>query len=507
MTAQRFRQLLTTLSVACCLILALPTLALAQTAYFQHTVEAQETLYGIARKFGVSIDELLAANPGVTAQNLRRGQVIRIPTSATVATTPAPAAAPAIRQTHSVQQGETVWGIAHRYGVSVEALRAANPQMNQPDYVLPVGATLLIPASGTAVPAATMQRGVRVALVMPLKAQRAEVPRCTEFYQGLLIAAEELKQQGRSVTIYAYEEDPDDTTLADLQSKLRTNPVDIIYGPLYPKHFPVLADYARRNGVRLVVPFSSKVAEVEQNPAVYVVNTPEKYRNAAAAEVIARQFGSTHLVVLQTPEANEAPFVAKLKAQTAAAGGTSTALPANFTDQQILSVFALHDRVLFVPDGSGEEAYRTVLRRLDRLRAEMPLLSTSLLAYPDWQKYQDDDRMTWYACDTYLFCPAFYNPYDDRVKVFVRKYRDRYHTDLLPYYPHFGALGYDVALQTMQPFFTHGDQYHGQEARGTEGVQSHLRFERTGQAGGYANTNIWLMHFKKTRTIDLIGVR
>ena len=92
MTAQRFRQLLTTLSVACCLIFGLPIATCAQTAYFQHTVEAQETLYGIARKFGVSIDELLAANPGVTAQNLRRGQVIRIPTSATAATTPTPAA-------------------------------------------------------------------------------------------------------------------------------------------------------------------------------------------------------------------------------------------------------------------------------------------------------------------------------------------------------------------------------------------------------------------------------
>ena len=494
-------------AVLCCLLLFLPLSVMAQSVYIQHTVESQETIYGIARRFDVKIDDLLAANPGLTPGNLRRGQVINIPSTREVATSVQPAAPVIAAGTHIVAAGETIWGIAHRYGISVEALRAANPPMSAPDYVLPIGATLVIPAGGQPATQPAWNMGVRVAVVLPLKANRPEVERCVEFYNGLLLAADELKRQGRSVYIYVCEEYPNDPTLTDLLAKLRSNQFDIIYGPLYPAHFPILADYARRNGVRLVVPFSSKVAEVEQNPAVYVVNTPEAYRNRAAAEVIARQFGTTHLVVLQTASANEAAFVQTLKAKAAAQGATFTTLPTAFTDAQLLNVFSRHDRVLFVPDGSDEAAYRVVIKRLDRLRADMPLLSTSFLAYPDWQKYQDEDRMTWYACDTYLFCPAFYNPYDDQVKVFVRKYRDRYHTDLLAFYPRYGTLGYDVGLQTMSGFLTHGSQYHGQEARDIAGVQSHLRFERTHPTGGYVNTNIWLMHFKKARAIDLIGVR
>lgn len=490
------------------LLFATPFSLTAQTAYLQHTVEAQETLYGIARRFSVTIDDVLAANPGLSPQNLRRGQVIRVPAN-TTNTTNTPTNSPTRFATaagtptrHTVQQGETIWGIAHQYGLTVEALKAANPEMERTDYVLPIGASVIIPSTGNIASSANRTNSVRVALVLPIKAQRPEVERCKEFFNGVLIAAEEMKQQGRAVTIYAYEEDPNDITLSDLQGKLRANPVDIIYGPLYPAHFPALADFAKRNNVRLVVPFSSKVTEVEQNTNIYVVNTPTTHRNRAAAENVVRQFGRTHIVFLQTPSGNEADFVRQLKSKSAAAGATFSELPANFTDRQLLSIFATHDRVLFVPNGSQEKDYQSVITRLDKLRSDMPLLNTSLLGYPDWQKYQDEDRMKWYACDTYLFCPAFYNPYDDKVKIFVRKYRDRYHTDLLPYYPRYGALGYDLALQTMTNFLAHG-----REVKDFTAVQSRLSFEKANSGGGYVNTNIWLMHFKKDRTINLIGVR
>ncbi|MBP3228094.1 MAG: LysM peptidoglycan-binding domain-containing protein [Bacteroidaceae bacterium] len=505
------RSLAAAVLMAMALLLSLPAVVRAQTSYVQHTVEAHETLYGLSRRYGVTIEAIEAANPGVSSTGLRRGQVVRIPQTAA----PGSAATAGSTLRHTVQAGETLWGIAHQYGVSVDALRQANPAMQREDFVLQAGAVLLIPGvSAAAAPSApgrggtqTGNNGMRVALVMPLKAQRDEVARCKEFYNGALLAADDLGRQGRRVVMYVYEEDPADAQLTEIRAKLRANPVDIIYGPLYPTHFRVLADYARSVGTRLVIPFSSKAQEVDTNPSVYVVNTPEKHRNPAAAEVVARQFGRTHLVFLSTPEANETAFVAALRTKAAAQGATFSTLPVNFADRDILGVFSSHDRVLFVPDGSTEADYKAVLARLDRLRAEMPLLSTSLLAYPDWQRHQDTDRMTWYACDTYLFAPSFYNPYDDQVKVFVRKYRDRFGQDMQPYYPRYGALGYDVVMQTATPFFRHRDLYHGQEAEGVTAVQSHLRFTKTAPTGGYANTNTWLVHFAKERRIEVIGVR
>jgi tetratricopeptide (TPR) repeat protein len=44
-----------------------------------HTVRARETPYSIARSYGIKVDALLAANPGLDARRLRTGQTINIP--------------------------------------------------------------------------------------------------------------------------------------------------------------------------------------------------------------------------------------------------------------------------------------------------------------------------------------------------------------------------------------------------------------------------------------------
>jgi len=45
----------------------------------QHTVVAGDTLYGISRKYGVSVNDLIGVNPGVTPRSLRIGITLRIP--------------------------------------------------------------------------------------------------------------------------------------------------------------------------------------------------------------------------------------------------------------------------------------------------------------------------------------------------------------------------------------------------------------------------------------------
>lgn len=48
--------------------------------YQKHTVQRGESPYSIARKYGVSLDALMRANPGLNPQRLRVGQVINVPT-------------------------------------------------------------------------------------------------------------------------------------------------------------------------------------------------------------------------------------------------------------------------------------------------------------------------------------------------------------------------------------------------------------------------------------------
>lgn len=107
-----------------------------------HKVQRKETLYFISRKYGVSIDEILSYNPGLT--QLKRGETIRVPQWGSQ---PLPGAAQtgAEASVHWVQAGETLYSISRRYGVSVTALLEENPGARE----LKQGMRLTIPGRRT----------------------------------------------------------------------------------------------------------------------------------------------------------------------------------------------------------------------------------------------------------------------------------------------------------------------------------------------------------------------
>jgi LysM repeat protein len=88
-----------------------------------HVVSAGETLAGIASKYGTSVDSLVSANELANPNLIRIGQQI------VIATGPAPepattTAAPG--STHTVGAGETLASIAAQHGTTVEVIAAAN---------------------------------------------------------------------------------------------------------------------------------------------------------------------------------------------------------------------------------------------------------------------------------------------------------------------------------------------------------------------------------------------
>lgn len=64
----------------------------ASTTPQTYTIRAGDTLLEIAQRYGVSLDEMLAANPGIIPEALTVGQVIRIPALGSAPEQPAPPA-------------------------------------------------------------------------------------------------------------------------------------------------------------------------------------------------------------------------------------------------------------------------------------------------------------------------------------------------------------------------------------------------------------------------------
>ena len=129
-----------------------------------HDVVQGETLYGLAKRYGVTVDELIAANPG-TENGLNTGQRLVIPTASTAAvptTTIAPTvAAPVVAGEpvfHTLGPDEDICAVAKRYNSSIEGILAANPGLKPEAYVSGVKVKV---TPGTALPFAYERKGVR----------------------------------------------------------------------------------------------------------------------------------------------------------------------------------------------------------------------------------------------------------------------------------------------------------------------------------------------------------
>ncbi|MDO6597636.1 LysM peptidoglycan-binding domain-containing protein [Oceanihabitans sp. 2_MG-2023] len=109
----------------------------------EHKVKRKETLYSLAKKYNVEQDEIKKHNPSLYANNLRKGDKIKIPVykTKTVVET--------VKTTsdYTVLPKEGKWRIAYKYGITVDELEALNPNMPA---TLNVGQVIQVPNLETA---------------------------------------------------------------------------------------------------------------------------------------------------------------------------------------------------------------------------------------------------------------------------------------------------------------------------------------------------------------------
>ncbi|MBB6005022.1 LysM peptidoglycan-binding domain-containing protein [Arcicella rosea] len=119
--------------------------------YVIHKVEPRQTLYSILRKYGSSMSEFRVANPGIS-DNVNIGQIVKVPYNKVVRTTPSKYTSnstailppePSRPATHTVEQGQGLYGISSKYKVPIADLRRWNNLTNDQ---LTAGQVLIIDA-------------------------------------------------------------------------------------------------------------------------------------------------------------------------------------------------------------------------------------------------------------------------------------------------------------------------------------------------------------------------
>ena len=407
-----------------------------------HTIASGETLYRLTVKYNVSAKAICDANPGLSAENFRIGQVILIP-STTEAETMAPTETLSnntvvannnipgpiesrCRDMHKVKRKETVFSISREYGISEAELIAANPELKGENKIKK-GTFLCIPypkaqTEQSAQLQATPTNSelfrenrketerfstIKAAVILPFLdgVSKSESSRMVEYYEGLLMAVDSLKRTGTSIDLYTYNSGPESASLNSILGKSEMKDMDIIFGPLYQQHIEPLAEFAKKQDTRLVIPFTSKDNTVFQNPAVYQINTPQSYLYSEVYDHFVRQFPNANVIFIEASQGakDKAEFIKGLKDELRNRSIPMKSLKEDVTVESLKTVLRTDRENIFIPTSGSNLTLIKILPQLTLLVREQPESRVHLFGYPEWQTYTKDHLEAFFELDTYFY--------------------------------------------------------------------------------------------------------
>ena len=289
-----------------------------------HVVNQGETLYAISKRYEIPVKTLLEDNPGLDPSAMSVGQELQIRKKEVGSTT-----SDALNEEwneyrdalnsvshdfkyHLVQKGETLYSLSRAFGLSVDEIKVANDNLVEG---LRAGAMIKIPVKTALVRVDTLDRNqeqvgpeaslseavdsvrvqhrdsmkrsvfswfvndltvldrsdrsqLNVAMLLPLRNESGTANRnYLEFYQGALLAFEELKAQGISAHLSLYNTARSSKEVYELVEAPDFANTDLIIGPVYEECFAPVLDFAENHRVAVVSPLAT--LEQENSPMLY----------------------------------------------------------------------------------------------------------------------------------------------------------------------------------------------------------------------------------------------
>lgn len=301
----RYNRVLETSGLKIDQIIHLPITAanLDSTQYIIHIIQAKETLYGLSKQYGVTVEQLQKLNPQ-TSKNMPIGarlivkrksagdQVATQQLKQHIEVNPEQLLAKQQEQTTAAKpvqsRTDTLRTIIKETIIADKAEPAPEdntPEVPQTDIALVAPADTVADEEAPALP-------MRIAFLVPFCADAAErdasMDKFLTFYEGALLAIRQLQAQGQHFELFVFDVGKSELKMGQVLKKPELTTVDAIIGPAYPAQVALAAVFAKAERIPTFFPFTNKVPDIKENPYIFQLNpTTEEGKKA----IIARKSG------------------------------------------------------------------------------------------------------------------------------------------------------------------------------------------------------------------------
>lgn len=426
------------------------------------------------------------------------------------------------REMHKVKRKETIFGIAREYGITIEELIDANPDMKQPGYELKKGDYIFIPyakqaqkpaqakpaAGATDKPADVDMRNreIRVGVMLPLHDINGDGKRMVEYYRGVLMACDSLKQTGTSVDIRAWNV-PEGADIKKTLKDKNAATCDLIIGPLYSSQVKDLSEFSAKHGTKVLIPFSINAPELKTNSNIFQVYQNTTDYNEAVISKFVERFAGYHLVLIDCNDttSKKGVFTFPLRKRMETMGRAYSITNVKSSEAYFKKAFSTTLPNVVVLNTGRSPELNLALAKLDNLTMNNAGIKVTLFGYTEWMMYTKYDLEKFYKYNVHIPGTFYMNPLSAKTARIEQKYRWNFHSDMMQALPRFAMTGFDQAYFFIKGLKMYGKKFNG--AMGSVGytpIQTPLRFEQVGEGGGYQNHSIVFVHYTpghKTETL------
>lgn len=332
---------------------------------------------------------------------------------------------------------------------------------------------------------------IRVAFLLPLHADAVKrdkhMDRFYDFYAGALIAIYEKQQSGQAMEIFTY--DIGKTALRTsevLQQHPEIRQAHAVVGPAYAQQVEVVLDSLQEDSVWVMIPFLSRVKNIESHPFVLKFNPSEQIEADTLARYLAQRADSVNCVLVEAKAGEVIPSGIKALHQ---------ALKEHQVPTSSVSLKAiLTDSIegAFLPEKENIVVFNT--ERYANLQTVMPHLlkacgnyRITLFSHYSWQS----EKIILPQLYTSVFTPQ--PTVSEEYEWLFEQYFDH---ELSSYQPRYDLLGYDLTNQLLDMLILQKSSQDNTVMLQDvwTGTQANIHYQPTAPKGGYENHIVHIIH-------------
>ncbi len=498
-----------------------------ETNFVEHIVEKKQTLFAISKKYNITQDELKKNNPELE-NGLKTGMTLRIPKTTENESHKTKKDKKEAKTTviikHIVKPKETLYAISKLYNVDVEDVIKLNPtalssliigseltievqkelsatlekaetKPIEPEEIKPQKALIdtqyLTRITKNVKPNSTP---IKIAVLLPLVIENAKTDavneRFQEFYAGLLLAANEAKSKGISIDILTFDTEKTEEKIIEVLQNQALKSVDLIIGPAYSNQVTYLSDFAKTNKINAIIPFTSKVADINENPYLLQFNPSRNVETDYLTNLLTLQYKNENIIFIELPNIsdNDAGFECSSNLKE-----LLNRKNRKFNVIEITSEQSLQTTTFFEKDKSNIVIFNT-----DKFSSIFPYLgflnsnalNFNILLYEQYNWKNQNAQVKFKSFSIAPFKPLL-NDVD--FTNYTTLFKNTFNWKISSTNPRYDVLGFDLGNYAIAMIYEFGPQFGWGKTKLplASGIQSYLKFHRYTTSSGFVNTQLY----------------